>query len=177
MTLKDLSRRGDRITEKFAPDRVDEHENEILEHREAKALKESYFWMADRRDGTYKGEFVIPEGQGEMLKNCLEALNAPQIKALKDKDADPAAAVLETPPTYGQQMASAFMTLIEHLPADKLPQTAGMGVSVSVNIDYDTLLGGLKPGTLSTGHRCGALGIMPAAGGPKAARPTWLTAS
>ncbi|VXB34629.1 HNH endonuclease signature motif containing protein [Aeromicrobium sp. 9AM] len=153
LSLKDLSRRADRITETFAPDDVDAHENETLRQREAKARKNSYFWMADRKDGTYKGEFVIPEAQGEMLKNALQALNAPQVKKAED---DPTLAVLDDKPTYGQQMASAFCTLIEHLPADKLPDTAGVGVTVTVNIDLKSLIDGLKAGTLSTGCRISA---------------------
>lgn len=153
LSLKDLSRKADRITETFAPDDVDKHENETLAEREKNARKASYFWMADRKDGTYKGEFVIPEAQGEMLKNALEALNAPQIKKAED---DPALAMLDERPTYGQQMAEAFCTLIEHLPADKLPDTAGVGVTVTVNIDLKSLIDGLKAGTLSTGCRVSA---------------------
>jgi hypothetical protein len=152
LTLKDLSRKADRVTETFAPDEVDAHENEILVKREEQALKESYFWMADRKNGTYKGEFVIPEAQGEMLKNCLEALNAPQVKAPED----PAFAILDERPTYGQQMAQAFMTLIEHIPGDTLPQTAGVGVTLTVNIELKSLIDGLKAGTLSTGCRISA---------------------
>lgn len=153
LSLKDLSRKADRISETFAPDQVDSHENETLAQREQTARKNSYFWMADRKDGTYKGEFVIPEAQGEMLKNALEALNAPQVKRVED---DPALAVLDDKPTYGQQLASAFCTLIEHLPADKLPDTAGVGVTVTVNIDLRSLIDGVKAGTLSTGCRVSA---------------------
>jgi hypothetical protein len=154
LSLKDLSRRADRISDTFAPPNdVDAHENETLADREKKARKASYFWMADRKDGTFKGEFVIPEAQGEMLKNALEAINAPQVKPRED---DPAAAILDERPTYGQQMAEAFCTLIEHLPADKLPDTAGVGVTVTVNIDLKTLIDGLKAGTLSTGCRISA---------------------
>lgn len=153
LSLKDLSRKADRITETFAPDKVDSHENETLTQREHRARKNSYFWMADRKDGSYKGEFVIPEAQGEMLKNVLEALNAPQIKRAED---DPALAVLDDKPTYGQQMAGALCTLIEHLPADKLPDTAGVGVTVTVNINLASLIDGAKAGTLSTGCRISA---------------------
>ena len=153
LTFKDLSRRADRITEVFAPEKVDSYENDILVKREERALKESYFWIADRKDGTYKGEFVIPEAQGEMLKNCLEALNAPQVKRAQD---NPELAVLDDKPTYGQQMSVAFMTLIEHLPADRLPDTAGVGVTVTVNIELKSLIDGLKAGTLSTGCRVSA---------------------
>ncbi|AXT84098.1 hypothetical protein C6I20_02065 [Aeromicrobium sp. A1-2] len=70
MTLKGLSRRADRITDTFAPDDVDAHEDAILENRETAARRASYFWMADRKDGTFKGELVIPEAQAAMLNSC-----------------------------------------------------------------------------------------------------------
>jgi hypothetical protein len=154
LTLKDLGRRADRISDTFAPDdEVDAHEDETLRDRETQARKKSYFWMADRRDGTYKGEFVIPEAQAEMLKNALEALNAPQVKGTDD---DPAAAIYDERPTYGQQMAGAFCTFIEHIPGNGLPQTAGVGVTVSVTIELKSLIDGLKAGTLTTGCRVSA---------------------
>jgi hypothetical protein len=152
LSLKDLARRADRISDTFAdPDDVDATEDEILRDREVQARKKSYFWMADRKDGTYKGEFVIPEAQGEMLKNALEALNAPQLK-----QDDAAAAIYDAPPTYGQQMAEAFCTFIEHIPSGELPQTAGVGVTVSVTIELRSLIDGLKAGTLTTGCRVSA---------------------
>jgi hypothetical protein len=154
LTLKDLGRRADRISDTFAPDdEVDSHEDETLRNREAEARKKSSFWMADRKDGTYKGEFVIPEAQAEMLKNALEALNAPQVKP---KDDDPAAAIYDERPSYGQQMAGAFCTFIEHIPGNALPQTAGVGVTVSVTIELKSLIDGLKAGTLTTGCRISA---------------------
>lgn len=153
LTLKDLSRRADRITEVFAPDQVDVIENDILEEREAAAWAKSYFWIVDRRDGTFKGEFVIPEAQGAMLKNCLNAINAPQVR---NAQVDPSLAVLDEAPTYGQQLADAFCTLIEHIPADKLPDTAGVGAIMTVNLDYETLLGKIKAATLSDGCRISA---------------------
>lgn len=154
LSLKDLARRADRITDTFAPeDDVDAHEDQTLREREAAARKKSYFWMVDRKDGTYKGEFVIPEAQAEMLKNALEALNAPQVRRAED---DPAAGIYDEPPTYGQLMAEAFCTFIEHIPGSELPQTAGVGVTVSVNIDLRSLIDGLKAGTLTTGCRVSA---------------------
>ncbi|KAA1380457.1 HNH endonuclease signature motif containing protein [Aeromicrobium fastidiosum] len=154
MSLKDLGRRADRISDTFADDdEVDAHEDKTLRDRETEARKKSYFWMADRKDGTYKGEFVIPEAQAEMLKNALEALNAPQVKKTDD---DLAAAIYDAPPTYGQQMAEAFCTFIEHIPGGELPQTAGVGVTVSVSIELRSLIDGLKAGTLTTGCRVSA---------------------
>jgi hypothetical protein len=154
LSLKDLGRRADRISDTFADDdEVDAHEDQTLRNREAEARKKSYFWMADRKDGTYKGEFVIPEAQGEMLKNALDALNAPQVK---NNDDDLTAAIYDAPPTYGQQLAEAFCTFIEHIPGGELPQTAGVGVTVSVTIELKSLIDGIKAGTLTTGCRVSA---------------------
>ena len=58
--------------------------------------------------------------------------------------------------SYGQQMADAFCTLIETIPADKLPDTAGVGAVMTVNLDFETLLGQVKPATLSDGCRISA---------------------
>lgn len=63
LTLKDLARRADRASVTYAPEDVDAHEDKILHDREEAAWKAAYFWMADRKDGTFKGEFVIPEGR------------------------------------------------------------------------------------------------------------------
>jgi hypothetical protein len=151
LSLKDLARRADRITEMFAPDDVDVHEDQILQDRETVAWQASYLWMADRKDGTYKGEFIIPEAQGAMLKNALNAINAPQVRT-NERDR----AILDDKPTYGQQLADAFCTLIETIPADKLPDTAGVGATMTVNLDYETLLGQVRAATLSDGTRISA---------------------
>jgi hypothetical protein len=152
LTLKDLGRRADRISDVFAPDDVDERENEILQGREERALEQSYFWMADRKDGTFKGEFVIPEAQGAMLKHALDAINAPQVKPAETAQD----ATLDDPRTHGRQMADAFCILIENLNADGLPQTAGTGATMTVNIDLEVLRGKIAAATLSDGTRISA---------------------
>lgn len=153
LSLKDLSRRADRISETYAPDDADRFENEKIEDREKKARKNSYFWMADRGDGTVKGDFVIDEAHGAMLKHALEAINAPQVRSAGETAAD---AVLDEPRTHGQQMADAFCILIESLQADRLPHTAGTGATMTVNIDLDVLLGKIAAATLSDGTRISA---------------------
>ncbi|AXT84099.1 hypothetical protein C6I20_02070 [Aeromicrobium sp. A1-2] len=80
-------------------------------------------------------------------------MNAPQVKNPED---DPAAAVFDARPTYGQQLAEAFCAFIEHLPGDKLPQTAGVGVTLAISIDLKSLIDGIRAGTLSTGCRVAA---------------------
>lgn len=152
MDLKALSRRADRIADVFAPDEVDEIENETVEAREKKAWAKTQFWMVDQKDGTAKGGFVIPEAQADMLRTALEAISAPQVM----KTENPDDAVLEHRPSYGQKMGWAFCTLIESIPADQLPDTAGVGAIITVNLDHGTLVDKIKAATLSTGTKISA---------------------
>lgn len=152
LDLKALSRRADRIADVFAPDEVDEIENDTVELREKAAWKATEFWMVDRGDGTHKGGFVLPEAQADMLRTALEAISAPQVQTSESL----ADAVLDERPRYGQRMGWAFATLIEQIPADRLPDTAGVGAIVTVNLDHDVLLDKLKAATLSTGTKISA---------------------
>ena len=151
MDIKSLSRRADRIADVFAPDQVDEIENTTVEARERAAWAKTTFWMVDAKDGTAKGGFVIPEAQADMVRTALEAISAPQIKPESSADA-----VLDEPPTYGQKMGRAFCTLIEQIPADKLPDTAGVGAIITVNLDHQTLVDKIATATLSTGTKISA---------------------
>lgn len=151
MDLKALSRRADRIANVFAPEQVDEIENDIVERREKAAWTATEFWMVDRGDGTHKGGFVLPEAQADMLRTALEAISAPQV--MKETTAD---AVLDDRPRYGQKMGWGFATLIEQIPADRLPDTAGVGAIMTVNLDHDVLLDRIATATLSTGTKISA---------------------
>jgi hypothetical protein len=148
MDLKQLSRRADRISEVFAPESVDEVENGIVEDREKRAWQATQLWMVDQGDGTTKGGFVIPEAQADMLRNALEAISAPQIR---HDDA-----LLDERPTYSQKLGWAFCSLIEAIPADKLPDTAGVGAILTINLDHEVLLDKVKTATLSTGTKISA---------------------
>lgn len=151
MDLKQLARRADRISDVFAPESVDEVENGIVEDREKRAWATTQFWMVDNRDGTAKGGFVIPEAQADMLRNALEAISAPQITTETPHDA-----VLDEKPTYSQKLGWAFCTLIEAIPADRLPDTAGVGAILTINLDHDVLVDKVKTATLSTGTKLSA---------------------
>ena len=152
MNLKALERRADRISEVFAPDQVDEIENEIVESREKKAWARTEFWMVDQHDGTAKGGFVIPEAQADMLRTALEAISAPQVM----KTQSPDDAVLDERPGYGQRLGWAFCTLIEKIPADRLPDTAGVGAILTVNLDHQVLIDKIATVSLSTGTKISA---------------------
>ena len=152
MNLKALERRADRISEVFAPEQVDEIENTIVEDREKRAWARAEFWMVDQHDGTAKGGFVIPEAQADMLRTALEAISAPQVM----KTETPDDAVLTERPGYGQKLGWAFCTLIEKIPADRLPDTAGVGAILTINLDHQVLLDKIAAATLSTGTKISA---------------------
>ncbi|CAN5342812.1 hypothetical protein BH09ACT10_BH09ACT10_16260 [soil metagenome] len=159
LTLKDLSRRALRIADVFAePPVVDQIEGDALVARDKAARRKTTFWMLDQGDGTVKGGFVIPEAYADMLRTPLEAISAPRRDALKhgapgnelgsvdDGNGD-------STRTYPEKMGHAFLELIGHIPADRLPTSGGVGPTVTVNLDYTQLVSGIGAATLSTGTR------------------------
>ncbi|MFY0406428.1 DUF222 domain-containing protein [Solicola sp. PLA-1-18] len=150
LTMPDLRRRADRITDVFKPaSEVDADEGEIVRDRERDAYARSEFWMQDQADGTWVGHFRLPEAQAGMLKHALDRFTAPRRRHL---DHGQAAEDL----TYSQRQGRAFVALVEHLPTGGLPDAGGSGLVVTVNVDLDTLVEGVGVGMTSTGQRMSA---------------------
>ena len=158
LSLKDLRRRGDRITEAYkkTTDDVDADEDEILRRREEEARKKTSFSMWDNNDGTVTGRFTLPEAEGAMLKTALDALAAPHQKVGTVNAVTGEMDEVGFGQTYPQRLGHAFATLVEHIPADQLPSNGGVSAVVTVNLDLDTLMGGLKAAGLSDGTRISA---------------------
>ncbi|AXT84600.1 hypothetical protein C6I20_04920 [Aeromicrobium sp. A1-2] len=156
LSLKDLRSRSLRITDQFKPKpEVDAHENESLESREKSAWKRSEFWMVDNRDGTHRGSFVLPDAQADMLRTAIEAISAPRRDHLHD--ATPAAASYYDRDLIARtRQGLGFAELCGHLPADQLPGRGGVGATLMVALDYETLVNGVRAATLSTGTRISA---------------------
>ncbi|KQP78855.1 hypothetical protein ASF37_10155 [Aeromicrobium sp. Leaf289] len=146
LSLKDLRRRGDRITQAYRKktDEVDADEDAILRKKEEAARAKTSFSMWDNNDGTVTGRFTLPEAQGAMLKTALDALAAPHQKVGTVNAATGEHDEVGFGQTYPQRLGHAFATLIEHLPADSLPSNGGVSAVVTVNLDLDTLMGGVK---------------------------------
>ena len=135
----------------------DELENDQLQTRERRARAAATFSMWDKRDGTFEGRFRLPEAQAEMLKAAIESIIAPRRTHLHQRDNDPDQAPdpldrLDS----AQRMGQGFLELCGHLPADRLPNTGGVGALLTVNLDYETLTEGIRAATLSTGTRISA---------------------
>ncbi|GAA0192745.1 hypothetical protein GCM10008944_06420 [Cytobacillus oceanisediminis] len=158
LSLKDLRRRGDRITEAYRKktDEVDADEDAILRKKEEAARAKTSFSMWDNNDGTVTGRFTLPEAQGAMLKTALDALAAPHQKVGTVNAATGEMDEVGFGQTYPQRLGHAFATLVEHLPADQLPTNGGVSAVVTVNLDLDTLMGGIKAAGLSDGTRISA---------------------
>ncbi|KQP78309.1 hypothetical protein ASF37_06995 [Aeromicrobium sp. Leaf289] len=158
LTLKDLRRRAARITETYRKtvDEVDADEDELLRKKEEAARAKTSFSMWDNNDGTVTGRFTLPEAQGAMLKTALDALAAPHQKVGTVNAATGQMDEVGFGQTYPQRLGHAFATLVEHLPADSLPSNGGVSAVVTVNLDLDTLMGGVKAAGLSDGTRISA---------------------
>jgi hypothetical protein len=158
LTLKDLRERGRRITEVYqqTDEDVDADEDELLRRKEEAARAKTSFSMWDNRDGTVTGRFTLPEAQGAMLKTALDALAAPHQSVATVNAATGERDEVGFGQSYPQRLGHAFATLVEHLPADQLPTNGGVSAVVTVNLDLDTLMGGLKAAGLSDGTRISA---------------------
>ncbi|WP_250246808.1 HNH endonuclease signature motif containing protein [Aeromicrobium sp. Leaf245] len=158
LTLKDLRLRGARITEVYRKtvDEVDADEDELLRKKEEAARAKTSFSMWDNNDGTVTGRFTLPEAQGAMLKTALDALAAPHQKVGTVNAATGQMDEVGFGQTYPQRLGHAFATLVEHIPADSLPSNGGVSAVVTVNLDLDTLMGGVKAAGLSDGTRISA---------------------
>jgi hypothetical protein len=175
-SLKDLRSRSKRIADQFKPaPEVDQIENQTLERQEKDAWRRAEFWMVNDSDGTAHGGFRIPQAQADMLLAAVRAISAPKRDHLHD-DTLAAESYYDRGLEYRQRLGMGLAELCGHLPADKLPGKGGLGATLMVHLDYDTLLHGIKAATLSTGTRVSAaqarlmacnLGIIPQVFGGK----------
>lgn len=165
LSLTDLARAGTRAAQAFATrGDADAHEEDQLVARERRARAECSFWMADNRDGTWRGGFTLPDAEAEMVRAAVEAISAPRRAHLdrrgsRDRASSlPATDQLEPllPMDRRHREGRAFAAICALLPADRLPTAGGISAVVTVNVDYDTLTGRLGPGTLPSGARISA---------------------
>ena len=151
---------------------MDRFENATLVERERRAWAASEFWLVDNRDGTHRGGFVLPDAQADMLRTAIEAISAPRRDHLHDHRGsdDGSASMFDRDLAHRTRLGIGLAELCGHLPTDELPGKGGVGATLTVALDYDTLVGGVKPATLSTGTRISAgqvrqmacrLGIIP----------------
>lgn len=154
LSLTDLRRRGDRISDTFAPqEHVGRTEDEIVAARERSAWARTELRMRDNADGTFSGRFTIPEAQATLLQGMLDAQAAPRRHHLgaDGRDLDQVESL-----TYAQRMGRAFCALIEHVPPQGYPASGGTPLTLTVSIGYDWLLKTVGCGTLDGSVRVSA---------------------
>ncbi len=155
LTLKDLRRRALRITDQFKPrDEVDKIENTTLEQRERDAWRRAEFTMFDNHDGTRRGTYVLPDAPSDMLMAAIEAICAPRRDHLHDDEATES--YYDRDLDHRHRLGMGLAELCGHLPTDALPGKGGLGATLLVSLDYETLVNGVRSATLSTGTRISA---------------------
>jgi hypothetical protein len=140
---------GNRVLDVVAPEIGEKHEQRKLEEEEARALATASFTLVDDGHGRCHGRFTLPTLHGRMLKEHLHALASPRRHPVPGDTPRP---TLATPLALGQ----ALMEYVESYPSDKLPSSAGTGLSLTVTLDLDTLVRGVGAASLTTGERISA---------------------
>src|SRR4051794_18651059 len=146
-----LRRVARRLLEPLSAALADAHEEQLLVEQERRAGAETWLTLGRNGDGTYAGRFTIPELHGVLLRTALETLGSPRRHTRR-----PGGAVVEDPtvPGMGQrlswseQLGSAFLELLEHLPTTG---HARSGITLVVHVDQAQLRAGAGAATLPTG--------------------------
>ena len=131
------------------PDGADERDAEHLARLEAEAARTCFLRLRhDEASGVTDITARIPLLEGLKLARQLEALPSP-------RRPDP----IDLTDEHGIRIAAAerrglaLVELIERMPAAALPTTGGCDPVIVATMELETLLGGLKPVLLDTGHR------------------------
>ena len=144
-----LRRMGERLFETIDPEGADAHEAALLERQEAKARKKTEFRLNHAGDGLWRGSFVLPEVQAQMLRKALMALAAP-----KHVRATEGAGAYDFERPSPQKLGWAFMEYVERYPADCLPTMGGLPATIVVTADVDVLTDGVQQaGVTDTGTK------------------------
>ena len=145
----DLATRARRVTDQHKPEeQVDADEDRLLRRREAMARAKTSLQLWDNHDGTWGFRGIIPELHGRILKTTTDAYTAPRRSHL-----DPAADPFEP---LDKRQGKAFCSIIEHIPANKLPDAGGSPIRIVVTISEDKLRSKVAAATLATGERLSA---------------------
>ena len=149
---QDLQIMAHRIIEHIDPDGAEEHLGKQLEAEEKKAWGRTELTMFNAGDGMTRGRFLLPTVQAGMFRTALEGLASPRRNdpRIYDRDGEHCDAANGTL-THNQKLGRAFCELIEHLPADAMPQHGGLAATLTINLDYETLKQGIGTALLSTG--------------------------
>src|SRR5262245_8509968 len=136
-----LRRLGRHVLEVVAPDVADAEQERTLLAEEHRARAATRLSFRPRGDGSTDLFARLPDHVASRLRAYLDAYPSPRPVA-RGSDVDR----LPLPRRRGE----AFCALLEHIPAEGLPQHGGTATSVLVTIDLDTLRTGLGLAETST---------------------------
>ena len=156
-SCEDLKRLANHIIEVIDPVGAEEHLGKQLEAEEKKAWLKTSLTMYSAGEGMTRGRFLLPNVQAGILKTVLEGLASPRRNSptIYDRDgehsATPNSEAANGVLTHDQKLGRALCELIEHLPAEAMPQHGGLAATVTINIGLEALKDGLGSALLSTG--------------------------
>lgn len=139
---------GRRVLEVVAPEAAEGHEERLLRGEEERARRETRLTFRPRGDGVTDVFARLPDHVADRLRVYLDAFTTPRRGHLQPA---PLGDVDRLP--LPRRRGEAFCTLLERLPADRLPIHGGTATSVVVTIDHDRLCRGIGTAVLSTGGR------------------------
>jgi len=152
---KELRVLGRGVLEHLAPDIADEIEYRRLLAEEARARAATRVLIRPRGDGSTDIHSRVPDHAAGRFLAYLNAYTAPRRRHL-----DTPFGPVETAETdefarlpIARQRGEAFVALLENIPTNQLPRHGGTATTVTVTLDYDTLVSGTGVATTSTGDR------------------------
>jgi hypothetical protein len=137
---------GSRVLDYLAPDIAEEAEYQKLLAAERRAQAATKLFFRPRGDGSTDVNARIPDHVANRLRTYLDGYASPRNKRLGDVDELP----------LSRRRGEAFCAFLENLPASGLPRQGGTATTVTVTIDWKTLLADLGTAGVavtSTGDR------------------------
>jgi hypothetical protein len=145
---KELKLLARHLYEVIDPEAAEEHLAKQLEAEERRAARSMFLDTWDDGKGTMRGRFAIPILPGDMWLTALNALASPRRPdAYERTDED------GKPKPNSMLLGQALAEYVERYPVDRLPHTGGLSTTLIVNVDAETLMGGLRSADLLTGHQ------------------------
>ena len=95
-----------------------------------------------------RGRFAIPILPGDMWLTALNALASPRRPDAYERTDENG-----KPKSNSVLLGQALAEYVERYPVDRLPHTGGLSATLIVNVDAETLMGGLRSADLLTGHQ------------------------
>jgi hypothetical protein len=143
---RELRRLGASVLEHLAPEIAEAADYQRLLAQERRHRSATRLSMRPRGDGSTDLTARLPDHVAHRLRTYLDGYTSPRNQRLGDVDSLP----------LPRRRGLAFCALLENLPASGLPRQGGVATTISVKIDYQTLLaelGSTGLATTTTGDR------------------------